>query len=103
MSALSEFLKAHFIACPYKKHFHIQCPGCGFQRSFIALIEGDLRTSLQLYPALLPLLAVWITLLLHLIFKFRHGAFIIKYLFLFCALVIGVSYTIKVVNHDIFR
>ena len=103
MSAFSEFLKTHFIACPYKENFHIQCPGCGFQRSFIALIEGDILTSLKLYPALIPFLSVWIILVLHLIFKFRHGAFIIKYLFLFCALIIGISYIIKVINHDIFK
>lgn len=102
MSALSQFLKEHLLTCPYKKHFHIQCPGCGFQRSFISLLEGHLLESLKLYPALIPLLSVWTLLILHLIFKFRRGAFIIKYLFLFCALIIFISYLIKVINHDIY-
>lgn len=102
MSALSHFLKEHFVSCSFKNNFHIQCPGCGFQRSFIALIEGDLLDSLKLYPALIPMLALWLTLILHLIFKFRNGAFIIKYLFLFCAFIIFISYLIKIINHDIF-
>lgn len=80
----------------------MECPGCGLQRSFIALIEGNLSASIKLYPALIPLLLVWMIVILHLIFKFKHGAFIIKYLFLFCALIIAVSYTIKIFNHDIF-
>lgn len=102
MSALSHFLKEHLVSCSFQKTFHMQCPGCGFQRSFIALIEGDLLDSLKLYPALIPLLSLWLILILHLIFKFRNGAFIIKYLFLFCALVISTSYFIKIINHDIF-
>jgi hypothetical protein len=102
MSALSHFLKEHLVSCSFKNNFHIQCPGCGFQRSFIALIEGDLWGSFKLYPALIPLLSLWLILALHLIFKFRNGAFIIKYLFLFCALIILISYSIKIINHNIF-
>jgi hypothetical protein len=102
MSALSHFLKEHLVSCSFKSSFHIQCPGCGFQRSFIALIEGNLMDSLKLYPALIPLLSLWLILILHLIFKFRNGAFIIKYLFLFCALIIFVNYLIKIINQDIF-
>jgi membrane protein insertase Oxa1/YidC/SpoIIIJ len=102
MSALSHFLKEHSVSCSFKKNFHIQCPGCGFQRSFIALIEGNFTDSLKLYPALIPLLSLWLILVLHLIFKFRNGAFIIKYLFLFCVLIIFVNYLIKIINQDIF-
>jgi hypothetical protein len=101
MSALSHFLKEHLVSCSFQNSFHIQCPGCGFQRSFIALIEGNLIDSLRLYPALIPMLSLWLILILHLIFKFRNGAFIIKYLFLFCALIIFISYFIKIINHDI--
>lgn len=102
MSALSHFLKEHLVSCSFKKNFHIQCPGCGFQSSFIALLEGNFLDSLKLYPALIPLLFLWLILVLHLIFKFRNGAFIIKYLFLFCTLIIFVNYLIKVINQDIF-
>jgi hypothetical protein len=102
MSALSHFLKEHLVSCSFQKNFHIQCPGCGFQHSFIALIEGNLADSLKLYPALIPLLSLWLILIMHLIFKFRNGAFIIKYLFLFCAFIIFISYIIKIINHGIY-
>ena len=102
MSALSRLLREHPLSCSFKHNFHIQCPGCGFQRSLIALLEGNFTESFKLYPALIPLLLLWLILLLHLIFKFRHGASIIKYLFLFCASVIFISYLIKIINKDIF-
>ena len=42
------------------------CPFCGFQRSVVALLRGDLTTSFLLYPALLPILVSVVgSLLLH--------------------------------------
>ncbi len=102
MSALSRFLKEHYIGCSFKEHLHIECPGCGFQRSLVALLEGHVKDSIALYPALMPLLSVWLMTILHIIFKFKHGAAVIKYLFLFCVAIISVSYAIKVINKDIF-
>lgn len=44
----------------YFKHFTgFDCPGCGFQRSVIALIQGDFIKSFHLYPG-----AVFILILL---------------------------------------
>lgn len=43
-------------ACPSKSMTGLDCPGCGMQRSVIALLEGNLWESFTLYPALLPLL-----------------------------------------------
>ncbi len=50
------WLQAHELPCLIKKAFHVECPGCGLQRSFIALLRGDVLQSLHFYPALLPLL-----------------------------------------------
>lgn len=51
------------------------------QRAFIALLQGKIIESIQTYPALLPILFLLLFTLLHLIFKFRNGAAIIKYSF----------------------
>lgn len=53
-------LQNYLLPCPFKYITGIECPGCGFQRSVIALIQGNLRQSLQLYPAAIPLLVFFI-------------------------------------------
>jgi len=54
--AFVNWLQNHLLPCPFKYLTGIDCPGCGFQRSIIALIQGDLHKSLTLYPAAIPLL-----------------------------------------------
>lgn len=44
------------LSCPFKFITGIDCPGCGFQRSLLALLQGDLHQSFQLYPPAIPLL-----------------------------------------------
>ncbi len=50
------WLDAHQLPCLIKKTFHLACPGCGLQRSIIALLQGNILQSIQFYPALLPLI-----------------------------------------------
>jgi hypothetical protein len=44
------------LPCPFKYITGIDCPGCGFQRSVLALIQGDLHKSLLYYPPAIPLI-----------------------------------------------
>ena len=41
--------------CAYRQLFGFDCPFCGAQRSRQLLLQGRLRESLLLFPALLPL------------------------------------------------
>ena len=95
------WLEANMLACPSKKYLHIECPGCGIQRSFVALLKGDFVGSLQLYPATMPILCLFIFLMLHLKFRFEWGASAIKYLYAGIAIVIAVFYIYKIINHKI--
>ncbi len=70
--------------------------GCGMQRSFIELLKGNFLESFMLYPALLPLIAMIVFLPLHLIFKFKNGATILKYAFIFNISIVVISYVIKI-------
>jgi hypothetical protein len=50
------WLQDHLLPCPFKYVTGLDCPGCGFQRSVLALLQGDLHKSFLLYPAAIPLL-----------------------------------------------
>jgi hypothetical protein len=50
------WLQNHLLPCPFKYLTGIDCPGCGFQRAVLALIQGDLHKSFILYPPAIPLL-----------------------------------------------
>ncbi len=95
------WLEMHMLTCPSKKYLHIECPGCGLQRSFIALMKGDFPMSFQLYPATLPILFIFVFTALHLKFKFERGADVIKYSQAGIAIVITVFYIYKIINHKI--
>ncbi len=100
-NGFTRWLEANMLACPSKKYLHMECPGCGFQRSCLALIKGDLHSSWQFYPPAVPLLVLLLFTLLHLRYKFNYGATIIKYLQVTTAIMIVVFYIYKILNHKI--
>jgi hypothetical protein len=93
-----EWLESHMQSCFYKKYFGIECPGCGMQRSLIELLRGDLIESLKLFPALIPTIALIVFLILHLVFKFKHGANILKNLFIINTSIVVLSYIYKLLT-----
>lgn len=92
---ITSWLETHQLACPFKQMTHIDCPGCGFQRSFVLLLKGDVSASFLMYPALMPILLLFAFLILHVILKPRYGATILKYMYFFCTGIILVSYIYK--------
>ena len=98
---MADWLEANSMSCFYKKYLGIECPGCGMQRSFAELLRGNLLESFQIFPALLPLMFIFFFLILHLIFKYRKGADVLKYSFIFTALIITLNYILKIVNGSI--
>lgn len=90
-------IRDYLFDCPIKKTFGIDCLGCGFQRSVVLLFEGKFIESFKMYPATIPIFCVWTLLILHLIFKFKHGARWIQYLFILCATIILINYIYKII------
>jgi hypothetical protein len=99
-TAAVRWLEANMFTCPSKKFLHIDCPGCGLQRSYISLMKGDFTGSFQLYPAAIPILLLFCYLLLHLRFRFHNGARVITILYIFCATIILVHYIYRIVTHQ---
>jgi hypothetical protein len=44
------------LSCPVKEWTGMDCPGCGFQRSFWALAQGDVGACWEHYPPMFPFL-----------------------------------------------
>jgi hypothetical protein len=52
------------LKCTFKSTTGLDCPGCGLQRAFLALLEGDLLACFLYWPGLLPILmAITLTIL----------------------------------------
>ncbi|MBC7566698.1 MAG: DUF2752 domain-containing protein [Pedobacter sp.] len=98
---LINWLEAHLLSCPFKSHTGLDCPGCGFQRSVIALVKGDLNHSFQLYPASMPIIALVLFVPAHLKFDFKHGAFLIKIAYALIALIILLNYSYKIYTRNL--
>jgi len=99
MDSLIAWLESHQLPCYYKKFLGIECLGCGMQTAFILLLKGEFIESLATYPALLPIILMMIYLVLHLLFKFRKGARVLKISFIFTLTIMIVSYSIKLSIH----
>lgn len=84
--------------CSWKEHFGVECLTCGFQRSFLLLMQGDLTGSFLMFPALIPLLLTFLMLILHLTFKFKSGHIYIIGFFSLSALLILINFTVKIIS-----
>ncbi|MCZ4225565.1 DUF2752 domain-containing protein [Pedobacter rhodius] len=98
-SSVFDWLNRHFLSCPFKAHFGIDCPGCGLQRSVLALLKGNLPESFRFYPATIPLIILIIFTVIHLKVDFKFGAQVIKLVFTGIAVIILINYIYKIYNH----
>jgi len=98
MSYIVDWLEQHQLPCTYKKYLGIECPGCGLQTAFIELLKGNVLESIKTHPALLPILFMFIYLFLHVKFKFRKGATVLKISFIFTTSIMVVNYIVKLIT-----
>jgi len=87
LSGVQEWL----LRCPIKAVMGIDCPGCGFQRSLLALLQGHWQESYRLYPPTVPLLILLVYILLKGTFGFDRRNNVMKLLAVACGwFVLGV-------------
>lgn len=73
----------------------MDCPGCGFQRSFLFLIKGEWQKSFELYPATVPVVLTF-TIVLTVKYGFKmKSERLVKTLYLITGSVIFISYVVK--------
>jgi hypothetical protein len=89
------WLNDHMLPCPLKSILNADCPGCGFQRSLISLLQGDISTSFSLYPAAIPILLLFLFGVIHLKFNLKKGNVIIQYSYIFISIIIAINFLFK--------
>ena len=92
---IADWLEKLQLPCIHKFVTGDNCPGCGMQRSIIALMRGNVIESIKMYPALIPITIMIILLIVHVKFKLKHGAKILIYLFIFNAIIILCNFLYK--------
>ncbi len=92
------WVEEHQLPCLFKSVFHVDCPGCGFQRSGIALLKGNPCQSMQLYPALIPMLLFFIFLFLNQKFRFTNSFKTVKTGIASIFIIILASYILKLTS-----
>lgn len=93
----ADWLEKRQLPCFFKSMLGIDCPGCGMQRAFIALLRGDIFDSLKLYPALISTIIMLVVLAVHIFFPLKNGAKILMWLFIYNAVIIVISYICKLI------
>jgi len=73
----------------------IDCPGCGMQRAFIALLKGEFALSVSLNPSLIPFLMTLFFAFGHILFGFRNGAKLIVIFFSITVLIMLLNFVVK--------
>lgn len=85
----------YMLPCLNKTLFGIECPGCGIQRSMALLMDGNFIGAFKMYPAIYTLLLLTCFLAMDVFIKFKWGMKFKIILIAINALIIAISYIIK--------
>ncbi len=92
---LFQWLQNYLLPCPFKSLTGIDCPGCGFQRSVIALLKGNLHDSWLLYPASIPFIVTAIFVFLDMRFHWDKTNILKKALYVITGNMMAIAYLFK--------
>lgn len=95
LNKMINWLEQHLFSCFFKSQFNIECPGCGMQRSLIALLKGNVLESFHYHIALIPFMMTIILLIIQLIIKHKHGGKWVMWAFIVTTGITVVQYIIK--------
>ncbi len=84
------------LPCLNKAMFGIDCPGCGAQRAFIMVVQGDFKSAFFMYPAIYTLLLLGLLLVVSKFYPFPKKNKLIYAFIGLNVLIITVSYIIKI-------
>ena len=89
------WLETHLFTCFIKSHFGLDCPGCGLQRAFIALLKGNVSESIHYHAALIPFIITITALIIQLNIKHVNGGKWVMWLFIVTVLITLIQFVIR--------
>ncbi|MES2543419.1 MAG: DUF2752 domain-containing protein [Bacteroidota bacterium] len=81
-----------------KQLFGIDCLGCGTQRAFLLLLNGQFTAAFKMFPAIYSTVFLFVFLGLHFIDKSRNYNKIIIGLAILNAAIMIIAYIYKLIN-----
>lgn len=63
----------YMLPCFTKKMIGIDCMGCGLQRSFVFLLKGKLIEAFLMYPAIYPMIFLFVFIIFDCFYKINNG------------------------------
>lgn len=60
------------LPCLNKTLFGFECMGCGFQRSLLAIFQGQFLKAFVLYPAIFPIITLLTLIVISKFYKFKY-------------------------------
>jgi hypothetical protein len=92
---LIEGLEDYMLTCVNKEIFGVECLGCGIQRATALIFKGEFVAAFKMYPAIYSLYLLLAVVLFNLFVKFKSAFKIKVALLVLNAIIIIVSYAIK--------
>ena len=90
-------LESYMLPCFSKTFLHIECLGCGLQRSFILLLNGQWLEAFLMYPAIFTLILLISFASINFLKKIKNTPKIISRLAYINLVIIVVNYLIKII------
>ena len=98
MSNLVIDFERYMLPCLSKQLFGIDCPGCGAQRAFVMLTEGNFSGAFEMFPAIYTSILFFCLLTLHLTDKARNYEKAVIIAAILNASIIIIAYIYKMIN-----
>ncbi len=95
METILHWLSDHLLTCPVKAVAGIECPGCGFQRAFVAFLGGDFAACWHHYPPMIPFLLTLVVLVVALRSRLRYRMAVLALSVATTCTFIAVNYALK--------
>lgn len=91
-------LQEYMIPCATKQILGFDCPGCGLQRAFVLLVQGEFLEAFYMYPAIFALIPLALVLIGNKFFSFKYANPLIIVLAISSVAMIVINYIFKLIQ-----